>query len=93
MENSLTDEIIETDIAIIGGGSAGITLASKLSQHSAVVIDLRPLPSATLAGHYGRPLISKLNLSQPLRVVGVSGDWWITSKRLFITVMNMIILV
>jgi lycopene beta-cyclase len=39
MENSLTDEIIETDIAIIGGGSAGITLASKLSQHSAVVIE------------------------------------------------------
>ena len=39
MENSLADEIIETDIAIIGGGSAGITLASKLLQHSAVVIE------------------------------------------------------
>jgi lycopene beta-cyclase len=39
MENSLADEIIETDIAIIGGGSAGITLASKLSQHSTVVIE------------------------------------------------------
>ena len=39
MENNSNSEIIETDIAIIGGGSAGITLASKLSEHSAVVIE------------------------------------------------------
>lgn len=39
MENNPSGEIIETDIAIIGGGSAGITLASQLSQHSAVVIE------------------------------------------------------
>jgi len=39
MENSSGNEIIETDIAIIGGGSAGITLASKLSEHGTVVIE------------------------------------------------------
>ena len=37
MKNS--SETIETDIAIIGGGSAGITLASQLKSHSAVVIE------------------------------------------------------
>jgi lycopene beta-cyclase len=39
MENSSGSEIIETDIAIIGGGSAGITLARKLSEHGTVVIE------------------------------------------------------
>jgi lycopene beta-cyclase len=39
MENSSGNEIIETDIAIIGGGSAGITLASQLSEHGTVVIE------------------------------------------------------
>jgi lycopene beta-cyclase len=38
---SNTNEINELDIAIIGGGSAGITLASKLSNCSAVVVEPR----------------------------------------------------
>ncbi len=36
-----TSEIIAVDIAIIGGGSAGITLANKLEHCSAVVIEPR----------------------------------------------------
>ena len=42
--NKQAEEIIELDIAIIGGGSAGITLASKLKNLSALVIEpLTPL--------------------------------------------------
>lgn len=39
--NKQKAETIEVDIAIIGGGSAGITLASKLSDLSALVIEPR----------------------------------------------------
>ena len=39
--NKQTKETIEIDIAVIGGGSAGITLASKLSNLSALVIEPR----------------------------------------------------
>lgn len=37
--NNRDSEVVNRDIAIIGGGSAGITFASQLKQHSAVVIE------------------------------------------------------
>ena len=37
--NNQSPDIIKTDIAIIGGGSAGITLASKLKHQNALVIE------------------------------------------------------
>ncbi|MFT6874349.1 MAG: lycopene beta-cyclase [Granulosicoccus sp.] len=39
--SSNANNVIELDIAIIGGGSAGITLAAKLSNCSAVVVEPR----------------------------------------------------
>lgn len=38
-EVSSCSDIITTDIAIIGGGNAGITLASKLNYHNTVVLE------------------------------------------------------
>lgn len=38
-QNNHSADIIKTDIAIIGGGNAGITLATKLKQHSTLVIE------------------------------------------------------
>jgi aspartate oxidase len=59
MQNNPHTETIKTDIAIIGGGSAGITLATKLKHQTAVVIEPKHLNNEMLAGHYGQPGIIK----------------------------------